>query len=191
MRHSFRTGSRVLPLLVAVASGATATMAGATVVERLDLAAQAASADRVFVGTVTAVTSRPNAAAPRYLETIVSLAVEESVAGSVPATVDLRLSGGEMGGVRQRVEDMPEFSVGQRYVIFLEREQQPPLTSPIVGFNQGLYRVVGEIGASAVVRDRNGGRLVTGGMAGAAAMAVTASSQHRCSCTRSSRSARS
>ena len=143
-------------LLVALAVGTTGSPAAATTVESIATATQAATADRIFVGTVTAVTSRPKAAAPKYFETVVRFSVEDAVAGSLPATVELTLSGGEVGGVRQRVEGMPEFAVGERYVVLLEADQDPPLTSPLVGFNQGLYRVVGESRATAVVQDRRG-----------------------------------
>jgi hypothetical protein len=138
--------------------------ASATTVERITTAVQAASADRIFVGTVTSVASRTKADAPKYFETVVRFAVEEAVAGTVPTTVEVTLSGGEIGGIRQRVEDMPELAVGERYVVLLEAEHTPRLTSPFVGFNQGLYRVVGETRANAVVRDRRGGPLATDAM---------------------------
>jgi hypothetical protein len=130
--------------------------AHATTVARLSTAEQAVSADRILVGTVTAVTVRPKASAPQYYETVIRLDVEETVAGSVPGTIELTLSGGEMNGVRQRVEGMPEVAVGERYVVLLEADQEPRLASPFVGFNQGLYRVVGDTRTSAVVRDRQG-----------------------------------
>ncbi len=168
------SGTRALVLLAAVVSLAAVTPAVATVVEGLDLAAQVTTADRIFVGTVMAVATRRNAAAPAYFETIVTVAVEESVAGSVPATVDLRMSGGEMGGVRQRIEGMPELAVGERYVFLVAADQQPRLVSPIVGFNQGLYRVVGESRADAVVRDRAGRRLGGGAWMRSGATAATA-----------------
>jgi hypothetical protein len=137
-----------------LAVGTTGPPATATTVEGIATSTQAATADRIFVGTVTTITSRPRAAAPKYFETVVRFSVEDAVAGSLPATVELTLSGGDVGGVRQRVEGMPEFAVGERYVVLLEADQYPPLTSPLVGFNQGLYRVVGESRATAVVRDR-------------------------------------
>ena len=117
-------------VLVALAVGTTGSPAAATTVEGMATAAQAATADRIFVGTVTAVTSRPKAAAPKYFETVVRFSVEDAVAGSLPATVELTLSGGEVGGVRQRVEGMPEFVVGERYVVLLEADQDPPHEPP-------------------------------------------------------------
>jgi len=140
---------------------ATIRPAAATTVESLTTSAQAATADRIFVGTVTAVTSRPNAATPKYFETVVGFTVEDTVAGGVPATLEITLSGGEVGGIRQRVDGMPEFRIGERYVVLLEADREPRLTSPLVGFNQGLYRVVGADRATAVVRDRNGQPLAT------------------------------
>ncbi len=152
---------------IAMAACTPPRAAVATTVEGMSTSAQAAGADRIFIGTVTAVSSRPKAAAPKYFETVVRFAVEETVAGSVPAAVEITLSGGEVGGIRQRVDGMPEFVVGERYVVLLEADQNPPLTSPVVGFNQGLYRVVGERRASAVVRDRRGAPLAGRATAGA------------------------
>ena len=149
-------------LLSAALALAACTLAGtvpssvATTIEPMTTSAQAASADRIFVGRVTSVTSRPKADAPKYFETVVAFRVEDSVAGSVPSTLAITLSGGEVGGIRQRVDEMPEFHVGERYVVMLEADHTPRLTSPLVGFNQGLYRVVGTDPATAVVRDRNG-----------------------------------
>lgn len=134
--------------------------AAATVVASMSTAAQATAADRIFVGTVASVTSRRKADHPQWFETVVRFTVEETVAGTIPASVELVYSGGEVGGIRQRVDGMPELAVGERYVVLLEPEQTPPLTSPFVGFNQGLYRVIGA-GANAVVRDHQGHSLAT------------------------------
>jgi len=146
----------VLVLGVAVGCSLTTRPAGATTVMSMTTAAQATAADRIFVGTVTAVTGRPNAQRPQYFETVVRFSVDETVAGTFGSVVEVVLSGGEVGGIRQRVEEMPELAVGDRYVVLLEADQTPRLTSPFVGFNQGLYRVVGDARASAVVRDRRG-----------------------------------
>lgn len=149
-------GAGTLVAAIALACGVGPRVVDATTVASMTTAAQAATADRIFVGTVTAVTSRPKTAHPQYFETVVRFDVEEVVAGTIPASVELVYSGGEVNGVRQRIDGMPELAVGERYVVLLEPERNPPLTSPFVGFNQGLYRVVGDARASAVVRDRQG-----------------------------------
>jgi hypothetical protein len=162
----------VLGLTIALAAFVPTHPSVATTVESITTAVQAADADRIFVGTVTTVLSRPKATAPKYFETVVGFDVEETVAGSVPAHLDLTFSGGEVGGILQRVDGMPRFTVGERYVVLLEPDQQPPLASPVIGFNQGLYRVVGASRSSAVVRDRTGQPLPAAGTEAAAARSV-------------------
>ena len=138
---------------------AAAIPAAATVIVAMDFDEQCAAADRVFVGTVRAVESRRIAAAPQYFETLVTFTVEEAVVGAVPPEVVLRFAGGEMGGVRQSIDGMPDLRAGERYVVFADADHEPPLLSPIVGFNQGLYRAVSEDGPGgrrSVVRDRVG-----------------------------------
>jgi hypothetical protein len=156
MRLRRATGVGALVLGMAIGCVPTTRPADATTVTSMTTAAQATAADRIFVGTVTAVTGRPNAKRPQYFETVVRFSVDETVAGTVGSVVEVVLSGGEVGGIRQRVEEMPALVVGERYVVLLEADQSPRLTSPFVGFNQGLYRVVGDSRASAVVRDRQG-----------------------------------
>jgi hypothetical protein len=160
--------------LVAGAVGCTpARRADATVLRAVDFDTQSVSANRIFVGEVIAVESRRKPDAPRYFETIVTFRVDEPVAGTMPPTLPLRFSGGQVGDLRQSIDGMPEFAVGERYVVFLEPDQDPPLVSPIVGFNQGLYRVVAESAGGGVertvVRDYSGRSLTAGSAARAAA----------------------
>ncbi len=157
---------------VAAAALGLARPAGATVVRAVDFPEQCADAERIVVATVRDVTSRPVAAAPTYFETLVTLGVDDTVAGAPGSALTIRLSGGQVGDIRQSIDGMPEFAVGERYVLFLEPDQTPPLVSPIVGFNQGLYRV-DRVGDRDVVRDRNGRPL--SGSAAAASAAVAAS----------------
>lgn len=162
-RGGLGRGVRGALLLAAAlaATGVTGRPVGATMVASMSTAAQATAADRIFVGTVASVASRPKASHPQWFETVVRFTVEETVAGTVPASVELVYSGGEVGGIRQRIDGMPELTVGERYVVMLEPEQSPPLTSPFVGFNQGLYRVVGDARATSIVRDRQGRTLAS------------------------------
>ena len=137
--------------LLFVAIVAAVAPAAATVVRSVEFAEQCAGADTIVVGTVRNVESR-RSASPGYFETLVTLAVEDVVAGS---ELTLRLAGGQVGNLMQSIDGMPEFVVRERYVVFLEPGQEPPLVSPIVGFNQGLYRVVRENGRD-LVRDHAG-----------------------------------
>lgn len=151
----FRTAVLARALLAAAVVGLTATTARATIVRALDFGEQCAQAETVVVGTVRDVVSRRMPANPSFFETVVTLAVDEAVVGTASAALTLRLAGGEIGAIRQSIDGMPEFAPGERYVVFLDREQDPPLVSPITGFNQGLYRIERAAGAD-VVRDRLG-----------------------------------
>jgi len=115
---------------------AAAIPAAATVIVAMDFDEQCAAADRVFVGTVRAVESRRIAAAPQYFETLVTFTSRRRWWERCRRVV-LRFAGGEMGGVRQSIDGMPDLRAGERYVVFADADHEPPLLSPIVGFNQG------------------------------------------------------
>jgi hypothetical protein len=129
--------------------------AAATTILAMPFAEQCSAADTIVVGTVRAVASRRSPRAPAFFETLVTLAVDQVVAGNPGAELTLRLAGGEVGAIRQSIDGMPEFQVGERYVVFLDREQDPPAISPVTGFNQGIYRVERVEGAD-LVRDGTG-----------------------------------
>ncbi len=137
-----------LGLLAAVPARATTVLA-------MPFAEQCAGAETIVVATVRAVASRPSPRAPAFFETLVTVGVDEVVAGRASAELTLRLAGGEIGAVRQSIDGMPELQVGERYVVLLDRDRDPPSISPVMGFNQGLYRVERIAGAD-VVRDRSG-----------------------------------
>jgi hypothetical protein len=157
-----------LALLTLLSGCALPRPVDATVVQSMDLEAQSVGADRIFVGTVRGVEVRE---ADGRVETVATLEVEEVVAGSVPSTIELRFAGGEIGGVKRWIDGMPELAAGERYVVFLEAEHDPPYMSPIFGFNQGLYRVVPDAARAGglVVRDRLGRPLDAATGAGALA----------------------
>jgi hypothetical protein len=166
-------------VLVVVLSSASLvrSQASATVLLGVDFDAQCAEADRIFVGTVRAIESRRNPTAPRYFETIVTFNVDEAVAGTVRDTVSLRFAGGQIGDERQSIDGMPEFTSGERYIVFMAPDHDPPLASSVVGFNQGLYTVISRVesaGPRAIVRDRLGHPLDTRALSDRASAAMRA-----------------
>jgi hypothetical protein len=74
------------------------------------------------------------------VETIVTLEVEDYLKGSLGAIVRFRVPGGELGRYRTIVVGAPDFAVDQRVVVFLGAHG--PTVPHIVGFNQGVFRVV-------------------------------------------------
>jgi hypothetical protein len=74
------------------------------------------------------------------VETIVTLEVEDYLKGSLGSMVRFRVPGGELGRYRTIVVGAPDFAVDQRVVVFLGAHG--PAVPHIVGFNQGVFRVV-------------------------------------------------
>ena len=152
-----RAVQRSLVAILLTLAVAVAPPAQATVLTAMDFAEQCKHAERIFVGSVRAVESRRNPSAPLYFETLVTFAVEQTVTGPSVPEVQLRFSGGTVDGARQSIDGMPEFAVGERYVVLANGAGERPAVSPIIGFNQGLYRVDAPAGATRVfVRDRLG-----------------------------------
>src|SRR5690349_5352882 len=145
--------------------------AAATTILAMPFAEQCTGAETIVVGTVRAVASRRSPRAPEFFETLVTLGVDQVVAGSPGPELTLRLAGGEVGAIRQSIDGMPEFQVGERYVVCLDREQDPPAISPVTGFNQGLYRVERVEGGD-VVRDGTGRALSSAAVAALGPAAV-------------------
>jgi hypothetical protein len=86
----------------------------------------------------------------RTIETIVTLEVESYLKGSLGATLQFRVPGGDLGRFRSIVVGAPEFAVDERVVVFLGA--RGPGIPYVVGFNQGVYRVVrGGDGATLLV----------------------------------------
>lgn len=83
------------------------------------------------------------------VETIVTLEVEDYLKGSLGSMVRFRVPGGELGRYRTIVVGAPDFAVDQRVVVFLGAHG--PAVPHIVGFNQGVFRVVRAADASWVV----------------------------------------
>jgi hypothetical protein len=74
------------------------------------------------------------------VETIVTLEVDSYLKGGLGATVRFKVPGGELGRFRTVVVGAPDFVVDQRVVVFLGAHG--PTVPYIVGFNQGVFRVL-------------------------------------------------
>ena len=75
----------------------------------------------------------------RTIETLVTLEAESYMKGQMGTIVQFRVPGGTLGRYRNIVIGAPQFSVGQRVVVFLGAIG--PQVPFILGLNQGVYRV--------------------------------------------------
>jgi hypothetical protein len=84
------------------------------------------------------------------IHTYVTLTVLKQIKGVSPATIELRLLGGEIGNEGMMVEGVPEFEVGDRDVLFIENNGSQ--YCPLVAVMHGRYPVVTQNGAEVVLR---------------------------------------
>jgi hypothetical protein len=118
---------------------ALASSARATVIIPADLGELSRDALAIVRGRVAAVDARWTEDRGT-IETIVTVEVESYLKGALGQVVRFRVPGGELGRFRSIVVGAPGFIVDQRVVVFLGAHG--PTVPHVVGFNQGVYRVV-------------------------------------------------
>ena len=118
---------------------AVAATARATVIIPADLGELSRDAIAIVRGRVAAVDARWTEDRGT-IETIVTLEAEGYLKGALGQVVRFRVPGGELGRFRSIVVGAPEFAVDQQVVVFLGAHG--PTVPHVVGFNQGVYRLV-------------------------------------------------
>jgi hypothetical protein len=138
---------RVIAVLTLVA--ASALSARAAVVVPAELSELAAEARAIVHGRVVAVTPQWTDDR-RAIESLVTLAVEESVKGTPVRELTFRVPGGQIGPYRSLMLGAPTFDDGDEVVVFLGA--QGPAIPHVLGFNQGVYRVTADaVGSRRVI----------------------------------------
>jgi hypothetical protein len=137
--NAVRRASAAILLGAALCAVPIARPAAATVIVAKDFAALCAEAELIFVGTVSATASRWSDPQRRAIETLVTFTDLTWLRGGPRAEIVLRFAGGEIDGLHEEIAGVPRFAVGERRVIFARDGRY---VSPLVGFSQGLFRVV-------------------------------------------------
>ncbi|HUY13136.1 MAG TPA: hypothetical protein VMX16_05805 [Terriglobia bacterium] len=75
------------------------------------------------------------------IETLTTIAVDQSMKGQPASTVVVRQTGGTVGRIREYVPGSVRFLPGAGYMLFLEPSQIAPSEYLVVGMMQGAYRV--------------------------------------------------
>lgn len=108
----------------------------ATTFEALSLEALLEAAELAFYGEVLELSVELREGEPWTLVRFALLAPLRGLEADAEA-LTLAFYGGETEGISVQVAQMPRFEVGERVVILA---YDAPFISPIVGFNQGLWR---------------------------------------------------
>jgi hypothetical protein len=85
----------------------------------------------------------------RTIETLVTLEVETYLKGDLGSTVQFLVPGGRLGRYRSIFVGAPEFAPDERVVVFLGAHG--PAMPHLVGFSQGVYRIVQTADSGSVI----------------------------------------
>lgn len=124
-----------------------ATVIAAQVVD-LSLNERVRQADAIVRGTIVSRQSRWGDASRRWMVTDYTLSDEEVLqpsaqGGPIASTIVVTYWGGTMDGETQAISDVRLPLVGDRLVLMLRPERSRTVgMTPVVGFNDGLFRVV-------------------------------------------------
>ncbi|HZR24791.1 MAG TPA: hypothetical protein VFA59_14450 [Vicinamibacterales bacterium] len=134
-------------LIVSLTFTLAAARADATTLVPADIGVLAHDALAIARGRVVAAEGRWTDDR-RTIETIVTLQVETYLKGDLGVTVQFLVPGGRLGRYRSVFVGAPEFNLDDRVVVFLGAHG--PSMPYLVGFSQGVYRVVRSAGADVV-----------------------------------------
>jgi hypothetical protein len=110
--------------------------------KRKDATAPKVSAQNQSEGLGTAI-EEVGVEGGQMIFTRVTLEVEEELKGAAGGQLVFEIAGGQLGNRAAIVADMPTFSRGQRYLLFL-RDGYEAAADPIVGINQGFFEIVSD-----------------------------------------------
>ncbi len=113
--------------------------ATATTLVRMDLDALAHSAEFIVRARCRALQSRWESGA---LWTFADFDVLESFKGVPEKRLRVRLPGGRAGNIQMRVDGVPQFSIGEEIVLFVERTSAGDLG--VTSWAQGTFRIIRE-----------------------------------------------
>jgi hypothetical protein len=134
-------------IMIAVFTCCLALNAAATTLVPTDVAEMSRQARAIALGRVVTMAARWSADR-RQIETLVTLRTEAYLKGSLGASMQFIVPGGELGRFRSIVVGAPQLAVGQDIVVFLgARDPGIPF---ILGFNQGLFRIAASNGVRVV-----------------------------------------
>ena len=144
MLDSRRCSWALLSFVICVA----ATPVSATVLLPADFSTKVTESDVIVHGRVVEVRSAL-VGPQRLIESVVTVAVAESLKGAAGSTVTFRVPNGQVGRYRRIVVGAPEFAEGDEVVLFLRG--RAPAMPVLFGLSQGVYRVTRDEAARAVV----------------------------------------
>jgi hypothetical protein len=107
------------------------------IVEKLSLEKMTQKAQRIILGTVTHTESRwEKLGTGKRIFTYVYIDVEKDIKGAGTRLVEIKVPGGKVGEITEVVSDTPQFTPGEKAVLFLRNEY-----FQVVGWYQGKFSI--------------------------------------------------
>ncbi len=133
-----RTESLVAAALFAASlvAACSATQASATTLLRMSLSQMAQAADTIVRGRCIATSSRWDAGS---IWTFADVDLIETLKGSPPARIIVRLPGGRVGNVATHVDAAPNLKPGEEKILFLERTRANDYA--VTAWTEGAFRI--------------------------------------------------
>jgi hypothetical protein len=125
-------------VLITIVLSLISAAARATVVLPADLSELSHDAVAIARGRIVAVDPQWKDGR-RGIETLVTLETETYLKGSLGAVVQFRVPGGSLGRFRSIVVGAPQFTIGQRVILFLG--SRGPTVPYVLGLSQGVFRL--------------------------------------------------
>jgi hypothetical protein len=125
-------------VLITIALSLLSSAARATVVVPADLSELSHDAVAIARGRIAAVEPQWKDGR-RGIETLVTLETETYLKGSLGGVVQFRVPGGSLGRFRSIVVGAPQFTIGQRVILFLG--SRGPTVPYVLGLSQGVFRL--------------------------------------------------
>ena len=126
-----------------LALGASASLSATTLIHK-DLDALVKQSGGIASGIVTAVNSYRDQSRDVHIQTFVTLSNVQALHGqlgaSAPSQFAFRVPGGRVDHELVEIHGSPRFAVGDHVIVFLRADKHTFL--PIVGWTQGVFRVV-------------------------------------------------
>jgi len=143
----------LLALAALAALAAAQGAAQATTLPYKGLDKLVAEADGIVIGTVRQVQSVQDS--EKDIHTFVTLDHVKMLGGRHAApTLTLRMRGGHVGKESLRVDGAPQFKADERVLMFVQGNGRDIV--PLVGWNQGLFRLVNDRNGNTMVADAAG-----------------------------------
>jgi hypothetical protein len=164
MRSTFRTVGAALVCSAAFGMAASRP-AFATSVEPMSIGETVHDAEAIMVGRAVAMKSRYGDASRRFMLTDYAFKIEDTIleSGEVRKgkVVNLTFWGGQIGEERQGIAGLSLPSMNEKLVLMLRENHKQAGFTPVVGLNQGMFRIRVDAGKQ-LVTDAEGLPLAAG-----------------------------